>query len=262
MSAVGGGPADHGPRAINSPRTVLTIVAFVLGVFVGRSIAYQVSRGGFDAGIGAGLWLYGTIFLILLALGATAIAARIGRKPVGAALRPVLIGAGVLLVGGIAGNLTAAFTGGTYRSPVETGAPGTMTLRLDGQGSAFVPVASSVATCRSLPDSAAVGEITGLALGTLGGRQLRGTVSLPFANAVSARVDLWIDGADLPDGAAQPFWSGPISVSLPSDESTSGVATFDALVLGHDPKLPAYTEAFPETLVGRLEWSCGVFPGS
>jgi len=238
---------------------ILLALAFAIGVLVGRSIAYQQSAGGLGGIIGAGLWLYGTIAGFLVVVVLVVIAARIGCRPVRAALAPVVLGGLLVVAGGIVGHVTAAFTGGLQRNAEVLTSAGTITLRLDDLESAYQAAEASSADCRSLPDGMDVAEVTGLALGTLDGRHLRGTVFLPFGNEASARAEIWIDGADLPEGAAQPFWTGPITASNPAGEDRPGQATFDALELTHDPKLPPYSEPFPERLAGSLDWRCELF---
>lgn len=249
-----------GRRGAITTTVVFRLAALLLGLFIGRSIAYQVSRGGLEGAIGGGLWVYGTLLALVTLFVAVAIRARIRRGPVGATLRPVVIGSAFLAAGALVGNVSAPYTGGLYRNALVLQTTGTMTLRMDDVPT-FEGIEGSPVTCSSLPDGLDAAEVTGLDLGLLGARHLRGTVSLPFGNEAAARLDLWLDGADLPEGAFQPTWSGPLTVTVltRAGEDRPGQATFDSVALLHDPKLPAPSEAFPEMFAGSLEWSCGLF---
>jgi hypothetical protein len=244
-----------------TPRLVFRAAVLVLGFLIGRSIAYQVSRGGLEAAIGGGLWVYGTLFVLVILFAFVGIRARIRRRPVGATLRPLALSSLIFVGAAIVGNVTAAFTGGLHREAQVLEASGTITLRLDGV-TGFVAAEGSPARCASLPDGMDVAGVTGLELGLLGTRHLRGSVSLPFGNEADAHVELWIDGADLPEGAAQPVWTGPVMVSVRPGEDRPGQATFDSLPLVHNPDLPPYGEPFPETLAGSLVWNCTLFSAS
>ncbi|HEX6868681.1 MAG TPA: hypothetical protein VF119_07735 [Candidatus Limnocylindrales bacterium] len=237
---------------------VLLVVAFFAGIVVGRSLAYETSRGGLGGIIGAGLWVYGTLFVLVVLFAVVAIRARVRRRPLGSALRPLAVASLILAGGAIVGNVSAGFTGGLYRPARILESSGTITLRLEG-AVGYVAADAIAATCTSVPDGLDVAAVTGLELGTLGGRRLRGSVSLPFGNEADARAELWIDAADLPDGATQPTWSGAIAVSNRPGEDRPGLATFGALALAKDPKLPPYDDVFPEALAGGFEWSCAPF---
>ena len=248
-------------RAFATPAALLLVVAFFAGIVVGRSLAYETSRGGLGGIIGAGLWVYGTLFVLVVLFAGMAIRARIRRRPIGSALRPLAMASLVLAGGAIVGNVTAGLTGGLYRPEQILESSGTISLRLEGAAD-YVAAGESGATCTSVPDGLDVASVTGLELGTLGGRRLRGSVSLPFGYETDARAELWIDAADLPDGATQPAWSGVIAVSNRPGEDRPGLATFGPLALAHEPKLPPYGEAFPEALSGGFEWSCAPFSPS
>ena len=150
-------------------------------------------------------------------------------------------------------------------TPVVLEADGTTHIQMPASTVPFVAKADGVARCRSGPDSRTVEGVTALELGELGSGTLRATVGLPLEAGGGASVEMFIDGGDLPDGAYQPFWSGPVKVTTSKSQGATGTLTFDALPLEPDPGQakagetgpPADTGGWPATLTGTLSWSCG-----
>jgi hypothetical protein len=76
-------------------------------------------------------------------------------------------------------------------------------------------------------------------------------------------AELWIDGANIPEGVFQPFWTGPARITESGAGAVSGTMTFRALKLEVDAVLkpgqsaPAEVADWPATLSGAISWECG-----
>jgi len=83
----------------------------------------------------------------------------------------------------------------------------------------------------------------------------------PSADGPDAgRVELWIDGGDLPEGASQPFWLGSAEITR---SDGAGQATFIDVGREGDPAPEPGSDAkdisadrWPASLSGTLSWSC------
>ena len=150
-------------------------------------------------------------------------------------------------------------------APVILTASGTTDATASGEGLAFTATAGGSATCVSRPDQLLVGGVTALDLGALGEGTLRAQWEVP-AGGVAATVEAFIDGADLADGAFQPFWSGPAGLTAVLPDGTSGTLAFDPLTIEPDPGLkPGETARaggveWPAALSGTISWSCAPWP--
>jgi hypothetical protein len=85
---------------------------------------------------------------------------------------------------------------------------------------------------------------------------LRARVSPSADGPDGGRVELWIDGADLPEGASQPFWLGSAEVTR---SDGAGQATFIDIGREGDPALvpgSGAADGWPASLSGTLIWSC------
>ena len=150
--------------------------------------------------------------------------------------------------------------------PVILTASGTTDATASGEGLAFTATASGSATCGSRPDQLLVGGVTALDLGTLGDGTLRAHWEVPTGGVASTTIEAFIDGADLADGAFQPFWSGPARLTVVLQDGTSGTLAFGPLTIEPDPALkPGETARagvveWPAALSGTVRWSCAPWP--
>jgi hypothetical protein len=230
------------------------IAAAGLGLIFGRQAAYNRSLGGLE-----GVFAYVTLIvevggLVLLALGVATVAWLSRGRRGSTAIRTLLLTAGALVVGAVAGQLTAPVTGGEYVAPVILRAGGQGTLALDGTTPAFVGATNSQVQCESVPDGRSLQSVLGLAFGELGTGTVRGTVS---GTGSSWTVELYIDGGDVPEGAEQPFWNGPAVVDGVVPDGTTGRVTFTDLQPEAGKGAVASAPAgWPATLSGSLRWSC------
>ena len=140
--------------------------------------------------------------------------------------------------------------------PVVLQATGTATAVVAGGSAMFAARDGGPATCHSLPDSRQVGDVTALDLGELGPGTLRAML-----NPAGPSLAAFIDGGDLPDGAYQPFWSGPVTIRSTGAGSTAGTATFAALTLEIEAATkpgepPPGIDAWPDRLAGTISWTC------
>jgi hypothetical protein len=234
---------------------VIVLGSLVGGIALGRNHAWNQSVGGMTAAFG------GIVFAIaagaMLVFGiAAAVAERIFRAPRGSSGRATKVAVAGLVVGGLLGYGTAAATGGTYREPVIRESAGTTNAVITTPSDGFVPTADGPATCRSVSDGDAIGEVTALDLGQLGNGTLRAFATIESETGV--RLELFIDGADVADGAA-PSWTGLASVGSRSMDGLAATITFDGLALVTDPKLPLPAAAWPRALSGSLGWGCDPF---
>ena len=151
---------------------------------------------------------------------------------------------------------------GPAPEPVVLSASATTTAAI----SASLPFAATgggAATCRSVPDSTAIGVVTALALGELGTDTLRAIWAVPATATGLTPPELFIDGGDLPEGTFQPFWTGTAQVTGLVANGGSGTLIFSKLELDPDPAAkpgsagPGGADQWPATLAGTLSWSCG-----
>lgn len=232
---------------------VIPIVPFGVGLWIGREIAYREGEtGNAFYTIGARIEVGGLAVLLGL-VGAIAFARRQRR------------------IGGLAFGSAAALVAGTfvaaqlanplglgYRAPVVHRGAGVATVALD-QAPGFVAKASASVTCVSVPDATAVGGVEGLDFGELGSGTLRGTLGLE-PDGSGGHIELFIDGADLADGAPQPSWAGAVGLRDLAADRAAGTAVFSELRYD-DPEVskggPVPTGGpWPLTLSGTLHWEC------
>jgi hypothetical protein len=269
VARIGGPAVDAGERPRSRPaaaRTAFVIVAVlavVIGVLVGRAIAYEASHGGFGA-IGAAVL---AMLLAALVVGMALIglvATKIRHGQVSRAIATILSASALLALSAVGGGVTARATGGTYQDPIVLEATGEVTVALDAGPLPFVPTVLGQADCRSAPDGRTVVDISARDLGELGSWTLRASVSLPTSTSEPARAAFFIDAGDLPEGSVQPFWSGHVLLASISADQASGHLAFDGLGQEIDPKMPApespaavaAAEPWPATISGQLTWSC------
>jgi hypothetical protein len=269
VARIGGPAVDARERPRSRPaaaRTVLPVVAVlavVLGVLVGRAIAYEASHGGFAA-IGAAVL---SVLLVLLVVGMTLIgliATKIRHGQISRAIATILSASALLAVSAVGGGVTARATGGTYQEPIVLEAIGETTFALDAGPLPFVPTAQGRADCRSAPDGRTVVEVAARDLGELGSWTLRASVALPTSPSEPATAAFFIDAGDLAEGSVQPFWSGHVLLASASADQASGHLAFDGLGQEIDPKMPApgssaaaaAARAWPATISGQLTWNC------
>src|SRR3954453_5179782 len=213
-------------RRLTTARAVIWLAGGAIGLLVGREIAYERSAGGLLAGaVVTGVAVVADAAIVLVGiLGLVIRRGRINRP-----LATTFGAAIVLPAGGVLGASTAALTGGIYRQPVVLTAPADAVLTLGDGDDSFVFRPHGQARCSSGDDTDVVASVTGLSLGELAGGTLRGSIDLPAAGSRRGEISLFIDGADLADGASQPTWSGPIAVDALAANGTSATARFEAL---------------------------------
>jgi hypothetical protein len=265
-----GESADGAARAPESRSTtsraisvVLAIGAVVVGVVLGRGIAYEASHRELGV-IGAAVLMMSVIGVVVAMAAVALIATKIRHGHGSRAIATILAAAGLLAASAFGGGVTARALGGTYHDPVVLDALGETTFALDPGALPFVARVSGRADCRSEPDGQTVVDMTALDLGELGPGTLRAMVSLPIQASEPATAEFFIDGGDLPDGSVQPFWRGPVLVATISTDHASGQLAFDGLTREIDQKMPtpessvaiAAANAWPSTLSGQLTWSC------
>lgn len=238
---------------------LMWIAATVIGLLVGREIASEKSAGGFLAGLVVTVLAFLALAAIVI-VGVLALIIRRGRptRAIGAVLGAALL----LAAGGIVGHGTAALTGGIYRAPVVLQASGEAHLALSEGGDTFVARPGGPVECTSGDDNLTVVSVSNLDLGELEGGTLRGSITLPELASDQGGISLFIDGADLGDGAAQATWGGPILVDALAPGGMSGTVRFDALAWADGaakPGYPAPTLAgpWPATISGSFTWTCG-----
>jgi hypothetical protein len=135
-----------------------------------------------------------------------------------------------------------------------------------GEGLAFTATVAGSAACASRPDQLLVGGVTALDLGTLGDGTLRARWEVPAGGAAATTIEAFIDGADLADGAFQPFWSGPARLTAALPDGTSGTLAFGPLTIEPDPaRKPGETALageieWPAALSGTISWACAPWP--
>jgi hypothetical protein len=150
--------------------------------------------------------------------------------------------------------------------PVLLTTTGTTDATATAAGMSFTATAGGSATCASRPDQVVVGAMTALDLGTLGTGTLRAQWQVPAAGSTATTIEAFIDGADLEDGAFQPFWSGSGRVTAAAPDGRSGTLAFGPLAIEPDPALkpgqtgPADAAAWPDALSGTISWTCAPWP--
>jgi hypothetical protein len=250
--------AAHPPARRKGVLMVIGIGATLVGGLVGREIARENSVYSMFGGMIPTLFFLVTIGALIV-IGLIALAARHGHPtfPISA----MLIAAGTLAAGAVGGNVTARATGGTYIAPVVLEAPGTLTLAMPGVVG-FIAATDVSARCQSNPDERDVADVVGLVLGELEHGTLRGSISPTGEASDEARVSLFIDGGDLPDGSSQPFWSGRARVIDRDPSGSSGKLTFSSLAYEDAAAKPGPTApmasgaVFPATVSGTITWAC------
>jgi hypothetical protein len=235
--------------------------ALLVGVLAGRLIAYNQSVGGLGGALGAAFLIFGTGVLVAVVGGTGLIALRLRRGHAGPAIQSLLAAGALLVVGAVGGNLTAAATGGLHREPVVQVSTASVQVQLAATKPAFVPRTGGEARCSSVPDGNAVAGVEALDLGELGNGTLRAAVFLSGAD-VGARIELWIDGADVPEDTIAPTWGGEARIDAPNG-GLSGRASFDVESTAGagkpgDPTAPPGPDgsAWPLRLAGELLWAC------
>ena len=252
------GPAA-GPAAGSLARlTVLALpllAALGLGLVFGRSAAYNRSLGELNAVFAFVFLIVEVGGLVLLALAVATVAWLARGRRGSTAIRTLLLAAGALVLGAVGGVVSAPATGGEYQAPITLQSGGQGTLTLAGTTPAFAGTVNSPISCVSVPDGRSVQSVLGLAFGELGSGTIRGTVSGGSGDAWS--VELYVDGGDIADGAAQPFWRGPVMIDHVDPDGISGKVTFSDLRLeaGKDAVASAIP-GWPATLSGSLGWTC------
>ncbi|HEX5589474.1 MAG TPA: hypothetical protein VFX65_04190 [Candidatus Limnocylindrales bacterium] len=227
------------------------IPGLLAGAYLGYEAGYVASRGGL-AGIGAA-FIYiaaGGLVLLLGVIGSIILATRASR----AAGRGLLLAAGAVLVGTVGGSVAVPTFDLGYHDPVVRSASGTATLRLDGAED-FVAIDVGEVTCHAVPDGLAVSSVWALELGELNGGTVRSMFTPPGQSGGDGTMELFIDGADIEEPAAQPSWTGSGTFTAEAD-GAAGEVSFASLALQGDPKSGAVAPGWPATLGGRLTWAC------
>lgn len=262
------GPDRAGSILGRSLSVLVAAGAGVMGVLVGRSIAYSKSVGGlggaFEAAFLSFFLIVAIIVLVLIAL----IAMKVRHGHMSQPIATILAAAGLLAAGAVGGHTTAAAFGGLYREPVVLEAAGQTTIDLQTGDTPFTPLVAGEASCSSVPDGRAVASITALELGDLGSGGLRATLHLADVASDSPTAEFWIDGGDLPEGSTQPTWNGPVRITEIGPDGATGKLIFTNLEgFSNDPALkgPESPSAasgpvgWPSTLSGVMGWTCEAF---
>ena len=177
--------------------------------------------------------------------------------------------AALLVAGTFVGRATAAATGGTYHEPVVLVAPASVRIRLEPLTLSFVARDDGQAECRSIPDARKFDDLAALDFGELGPGTLRGRFTVWADGSGSASLELFIDGADLPEGAPMVSWAGPATVDSMSPAEDMGTLSFDGLVRSAGDGKPVPVDGsqevatpaplasdWPPTLSGTIDWTC------
>lgn len=249
------------PRPRSSVSTVVfaivAIGAAVAGILVGREIALEQSRRLLFAGA-IPMFLLAIVVVGLGLVGLVGLGVRRGRLNL--AIGTAFAASGLLAAGAVVGWATAAATGGTERAPVILQAAGTATLTMAADPGTFAAGDGGAATCELEQDGRGVAMVTALDLGQLASGTLRARVSLSTDEPDAGRVEFWIDGADLPEGADQPFWLGSAEITW---NDRAGRATFTDVRRESDPATgpgsgaaSISADGWPATFSGTLGWIC------
>ena len=247
-------PVDLRPQQEPGPTlrwrlALVALIGFLVGLGAGYQMGYTVSLGGLEGIAAAFIGLM--VGVVALVLGVVGIGAGFGRRwtlRLGA-----FLAAGMLVLGTVAGNVAVSAFDLGYKPPVSLQGIGSGSIVLDVAG--FEPTGDGEVTCRSVDDSMDVGSIQFDALGELNGGTLRSWIDLPHPGRGGGFIELIIDGADLPEGSAQPTWSGSVQVTV-TDGGVSGSGSFSALGLRLEPLDAAPTSGWPATLTGEVTWQC------
>ena len=272
VARIGGRTATAAPASEASPRArtrsllgrgvsvLIAIAAIVLGIYLGRAIAYYGSLGDLGGVLAVGvlgfILVAPIVGLVLIGLIATKL--RHGKPNL--AIWTILAAGGLLAVGGIGGKLTAGATGGLYQAPLVLSATGETHADLTGGTMPFVKREGGRADCRSVSNGRTVAMVTALEVGRLGSGDMRATLSLAGTGSDGATAEFWI--ADVADGTVQPFWRGYVQVIESRADGASGRLTFDLQRTedippkGDATPAPAATSAWPPTISGTLSWIC------
>lgn len=263
----GAGSAEpNGSRsAIGTTLSVLVVAgACVIGVLVGRAIAYQASVGGLGGALGVGFLSFLLIVTVVGLAAVGLVATKVRHGHISRAIGTILAAAGLLTAGAIGGHATAAAFGGLHHEPVVLEATGQTRFELQAGTMPFVTRDGGRAVCRSVPDGRNVADVTALELGELGSGTVRATLTLPVQASDVATAEFWIDGGDLPEGSIQPFWRGSVQITESGADNASGKLTFKGLDRSSGGALPKPASSdptsgasdWPSTLSGALSWTC------
>jgi len=148
-------------------------------------------------------------------------------------------------------------------APVVLDAAAVTQADLKGGTLPFVSKDGGAGTCTSWPDTRRVESVYSSDLGKLGTGTMRATLTIPMGGSGLTTAELWIDGANIPEGVFQPFWTGSARITESGAGAVSGTMTFSALKLEVDAVLkpgqsaPAEVADWPATLSGAISWECG-----
>ena len=237
---------------------LLIVVAWLVGgVAVGRGYAWSQSVGGMTAAFSGIVFALAAVAVLVFGV-ATAIAERVVRAPRGSGGRATWAAIAGLIIGIVAGNGTAAATGGTYVEPtvLVRESTGTMTAAVTSPTATFRPRSDAPVTCASVADADAVQGVTALDLGELGDGTLRAFVVIESETRVG--LELFIDAADVADGMP-PTWTGRGSIVAKSPEGLAATIAFEDLPLVEVARVPLPAPAWVGALSGSLEWACDPF---
>jgi hypothetical protein len=224
-------------------------VPLVVAALLGFTSAYRLTLGladlgleSFNARLTAGI--LGFPLVVAMLTSAVVLLQRGRRTPRG----PLVLAAAAILVGGAAGALAVPLLDLGYPPDVFT-SRGQAVIRLENDG--FEAGNVGLATCASVPDGTAVGEVDALELGRLNGAPLRATLARARTNLPWElgpwHLDLWVDGAYLPDGKGV-FWAADLP---PAHASGAGRAS-----LGFKATRTIGGQGWPRELAGVIEWTC------
>ena len=275
VARIGGPPTDphdasptDSPAAGQRPSSLLAgafLAAAAIGAFLaGRATAGASSAGGLS-GVFAVVYLVvlgGAVVIGLVIVGLAATAFRRGH--LSRAIATMFIAAALVMVGALGGELTAGATGALPHEPVvlRAGARLHLDLDTDGMSLAFAARDDGLAECRSGPDTRTVSDLSGLDLGELGPATMRVGITLGPDGNGPASVQLFVDGGDLPEGAAMVAWSGTAAATPTGPGSSAGRLTFADLPLSRSDGKPApdatppSDPAWPSMLSGTMTWTC------
>jgi hypothetical protein len=226
-----------------------------VGLFAGRTVAYQQSVGGMTGAFsGISLAVIAVPSILATWIG-VAVVAKLARARTGVVRNVNVLALASLVVGAVVGNVTAAATGGTYVEPVVLSADGTTEAAITSASAAFEPTAGGAARCASEPDGSALASLTALDLGELGQGTLRASILIVPARPASTSMELFIDGADRPAGT-EASWTGTGSVTTHAADWTTATIDFTDLRPLTDPKLPAPAAPWDTPLSGTISWTC------
>jgi hypothetical protein len=244
-------------------------IPVLLGVLAGLVVASSAAQPGVGGGPTyrvVALAIQATVWIVLGGAVLAAAAGVVGAdRRVAAAANVAVVAAAVAAFGGLAGLVLGPGRGLDYSNEVILETGGTMTGTIDAPG--FSPTPDARATCQSVPDGQAVDLVTGLGLGRLNDATLRASVAVSGL-AEEAPVELWLDAADEPDGAPQPFWHASGQIEDRSADGRSGRVTYaDARIDSKDGSKDggndggSTTDGWPATFSGELTWSCDDWSG-